>query len=352
MKQVKPQKPSAPFNGVMLLGDYPLQDEVEQGRPFIGPAGKTLNIMLRTAGLDRNAFYLTNVFNERLPGDEIANILAPQDEAKKGGYAEYPYGNAGYLRPEWYHHLTRLQKEIESVVGLNVIVPLGPIALWSLTGNSQLASYRGSVNSSTRLGGSRKLVPTFHPDAVRKQWKYFPVVVDDIARAVKEAKRGPEIILPKRVLYLEPNLQDFKGYLPKLLGSDLLSVDIETGWGQMLSIGFAPSAEEALVVPFVDLRQPNRSYWLTTEEEVEALLLTKAVLESDVPKLGQNYAGYDFYWLYERYGIGTRNLLHDTRLMHHAIYPELEKSLGFMSGSYSEQGAWKTWGRHGEKRDD
>src|SRR5690606_39465386 len=61
--------------------------------------------------------------------------------------------------------------------------------------------------------------------------------------------------------------------------------------------------------------------------------------------------GYDFLWLLQKYGIKPYRMEHDTRLMHHARYPEMEKSLEFMGASYTNQGAWKQMGRKTEKRD-
>ena len=46
---------------VMLIGEQPGDEEDLSGRPFIGPAGKLLDRALMELGLDRNAFYLTNV---------------------------------------------------------------------------------------------------------------------------------------------------------------------------------------------------------------------------------------------------------------------------------------------------
>ena len=118
-------------------------------------------------------------------------------------------------------------------------------------------------------------------------------------------------------------------------------------------IGFAPSEERAIVIPFVDMRKSNRSYWPDTDAELKAWGYVKDICESDIPKLGQNFGAYDAYWLLDKYGIRVRNLLHDTRLMHHALYPELPKSLAFMGASYTRQGPWKTMrAKKGDKRDD
>ena len=105
-------------------------------------------------------------------------------------------------------------------------------------------------------------------------------------------------------------------------------------------IGFAPSIDEALCIPFLDPRKrPSQNYWETLEEELEAWGLVKQICESDIPKLGQNGL-YDIQYLF-RYGIKVSRYLHDTMILHHAMYPELEKGLGFMGSVYTDEAPWK-----------
>jgi len=346
---VPPQEPRGKAE-IVFVGEAPSDEEVSQGRPLVGPAGRIFNAMLRTAGLDRAEFGVTNVFDEQLPGNSIKPWTMPMAEALAAGLTDLPPIEGGFLRPEHRGHLERLRKELERWQP-TVIVPLGGTALWALTGHSGITAMRGSASVATRLLPGVKIVPTFHPAAIMRQWKFFHVVVGDFIRAEEEAKLGPQLILPKRELLLEPTLEDLEQWRPELLASDLLSVDIETGWRQITCIGFAPSAERAICVPFFDLRVANRSYWPTPDAEVEAWAFVRAILGSATPKLGQNFAQYDAYWLLRGKQCPVRNLLHDTRLIHHALYPELPKGLEFMGNSYARQGVWKSWGR-GEKNDD
>ena len=45
---------------VMLVGEQPGDQEDQQGRPFVGPAGKILDRALADAGIDRSRVYVTN----------------------------------------------------------------------------------------------------------------------------------------------------------------------------------------------------------------------------------------------------------------------------------------------------
>jgi uracil-DNA glycosylase len=46
---------------LMLVGEQPGDREDIEGRPFVGPAGRVLDIALEQAGIDRSRVYLTNV---------------------------------------------------------------------------------------------------------------------------------------------------------------------------------------------------------------------------------------------------------------------------------------------------
>lgn len=353
--EVPPQLPRRFPAPIAFIGEAPGIEETQKLQPFVGTSGRLFNSLLRTANLDREDFLVTNVFNQKLPDNDVKNWCMTMTEARgtEGGMALPPIGDRGFLRMEHRHHLTRLQQELEEWQP-RVIVPLGGSALWALTGDSRITAHRGAVRAATMLVPGAKLVPTFHPMAVQHQWKFFAIVVGDILRASIEAAKGPHIILPRRELLLEPTLDDIEAYLPRLLRSSSLSVDIETGWGQITCIGFAPDAEHSINIPFLDKRRPDRNYWPTADHEAMAWGFVRRVLEAPVPKLGQNFGGYDAYWLLRKMHIGPRNFRADTRLLHHALYPELAKTLEFMASAYGTQGAWKQWGRAAQrtKRDD
>lgn len=287
--------------------------------------------MLRSAGLDRRDFLITNVFDQKADENNVQEFM-----------------NDPAIVAE---NFARLALEIQAAAP-SVIVPLGATALWAFTGKTAITPYRGSVTAATRIAPGAKLLPTFHPALVMRQWKFLPVVVGDLIKAAKEAAIGPQIVYPQRKIYIEPGLSDIKAFMPKCVASDLLSVDIETGWGQITSIAFAPSAYEAMCIPFVDLRQADRSYWRRPMDEFLAWKMVAEILSSAAPKLGQNFT-YDAIWLLKKMGMRVNNYRHDTRLIHHALYPELPKDLAFMGGSYTNIGAWKQWGGRysNDKRD-
>jgi DNA polymerase len=59
---------------VMLVGEAPGSEEDRQGKPFVGPAGQLLDLMLAAIGLDRaESVYITNILPWRPPGNRKPN---------------------------------------------------------------------------------------------------------------------------------------------------------------------------------------------------------------------------------------------------------------------------------------
>jgi hypothetical protein len=93
-----------------------------------------------------------------------------------------------------------------------------------------------------------------------------------------------------------------------------------------------------------------KSYWPTVRDEVNAIRFIQAVCELPARKALQNGL-YDAQWLWTEWRVRICNYEHDTRLLHHAIFPELPKDLGFIGSLWANEIAWKLLG-HSEKEDD
>lgn len=52
---------------LMFIGEAPGADEDEQGRPFVGAAGKLLTQILKAAGIEREDVYIANILKCRPP---------------------------------------------------------------------------------------------------------------------------------------------------------------------------------------------------------------------------------------------------------------------------------------------
>lgn len=138
---------------VMFIGEGPGFYENEQGRPFVGPAGKFLDELLERAGLKRETVYITNVVKCRPPGnrDPLPEELAACDQY--------------------------LERQIAAINPL-VIVTLGRFSMAKFMPNVRISSVHGK---SSWVNG-RLVVAMFHPAAALHQPSLKNSVIEDFNR--------------------------------------------------------------------------------------------------------------------------------------------------------------------------
>jgi len=373
---------------ILLLAEAYGEAEARHGVPLIGASGIELLRMLGEAGVihlspvDRDRISLfyqttdnrhiieiwnnhpeihrTNVFNIHPPGNDLSHFLGAKSDALPGypilklpairGRSK-PAGN--FVRAEFGPELDRLGDEILRY-NPNLIVCLGNCALWALSGATGITKLRGTTLNSTLTVADYKLLPTYHPAAVLRNYDIRPTVIADLMKAKRESAYA-EIRRPPREIWIEPSLDDIRDFIRlHIQGCPLLSVDIETAGTRITCIGFAPSSEAAIVIPFDDERAAGGNYWLSAKDERECWGLIRDVLEDPtIPKLFQNGA-YDIAFLYRSMKVKVLGATHDTMLLHHALQPEALKSLGYLGSIYSDEGTWKGMRKRPKtiKRDD
>lgn len=326
-------------NKIMLLGEAPGETEQAKGVPFVGSSGSELRRMLDEAGISLDSCFRTNVLHSRPPNNKLFEMTLDKKELQAYGHPDYDLpamkvdNKVRYLHPSLLPEIERLDREIERC-NPNLIVALGNTALWALTGRQNISSVRGTVLSGFH---NRKILPTYHPAAVLRQWDLRPIVVTDLMKA-KRQMEFPEILRPSRKITVNVTLREIRRWVDEVLPSaSILSVDVETRNGQITEISFSEAIDKALVVPFIKGYQEN--YW-DFASEVEALRLCRQILDDPVPKLFQNGL-YDIQYIWRTWHIAPRNSQHDTMLLHHAMYPEMAKGLGFLGSVYTDEPAWK-----------
>lgn len=350
---------------IVFVGEAYGEQEEAYGKGMVGPTGIELFKLCHEAGLlslqrehwryiqdfwntrdpvyvdliwqDFPEFHRTNVINKRPPANKLAAFCG----GKKEGIAGFPAIIKGkYLLAEFRHELERLAEELDHL-NPNLVVALGNTAMWALLGQTAITKNRGTTSLSSHTIAGFKTLPTYHPAAIFQQYKIRPVVVIDLMKAAREAE-FPEIRRPMREIWIEPTLEDLETFYEQhIRGCSLLSVDIETSGTLITCIGFAPSKDRALVVPFYDPRRKGKSYWADQRSEVTAKQFVKRILEDPrIPKLFQNGV-YDIAFELRADGVRVMGAEHDTMLLHHALQPESLKSLGFMGSIYTDEGSWK-----------
>lgn len=173
---------------IVLVGESPASNEIREQQPFIGQAGRILDIGLRAAGIDRAGIRLINTVPCQAPGNTFERH-APADIA-------------------WGHE--RLANEMVRLSAPKVIVALGNHAMEALMGLHGVTKWRGSLfppeqslvgdrnNEYWTLLSRQAIVPirpdaaymaTFHPSAVQRQMPWHIWFINDLTR-VKRYTEG------------------------------------------------------------------------------------------------------------------------------------------------------------------
>lgn len=336
MSQFGPIVPSAgPLNAeIVLLAEAPGSEETEQGQPLVGPSGRELRRMCRTVGLDFHSTFRCNVFSRQPDQNNLALYGGGPKDMARGPLTLNPIT---HVNPEHNHDLARLATEIASIRP-NIIVALGNTATWFLGLGLGIKDLRGNLYEVSILGQKYKVLPTYHPAAVLRQWDQRVVAIADLQKALNESYT-PTLTFDNTTLWLDPTLEDLVDFdYHHMARSTVCAVDIETARGQITCISFAPSVEHSLCIPF-RLKGDPPNYWPDAASEAQAWGWVRTWMErKELAKVFQN-GTYDLQYLARL--CCPMNCLHDTMLAHHSLFSELPKSLGFLGSVYAQVPAWK-----------
>ena len=145
---------------IMFIGEGPGEQEDRQGLPFVGPAGKLLDDMLKIIDLDRSKVYIANIVKCRPPGNR--DPLNIEQDACSG----------------W------LQRQI-ALVNPRIIVCLGRIsAMRMIDPGFRITREHGRWYD---LDG-RRVMATFHPSALLRDVSKRPEAFMDLRSLRKEIK--------------------------------------------------------------------------------------------------------------------------------------------------------------------
>lgn len=137
---------------LMFIGEGPGEQEDIKGEPFVGPAGKLLDLMLRALDINEEQYYITNIVkcrppNNRIPTDSEAEVCLP-----------FLRNQVALIKPQ-------------------IIVCLGGTALkYIIDKDSKITQIRGQWTE--RKGCS--LMPTFHPAALLRDASKKPLMWQDM----------------------------------------------------------------------------------------------------------------------------------------------------------------------------
>jgi uracil-DNA glycosylase len=156
---------------IMFVGEGPGQNEDEQGRPFVGAAGKFLTELLESIGLKRSDVFITNIVKCRPP-----NNRAPR---KAEIEACNPY----------------LQSQIR-LINPRIVCALGTPAMTTLIGDEYSAS---RFHGKPLTKGAVTFLPMYHPAAALYDASLKETIFRDfqILKQLLEKDESPDNKTPK-----------------------------------------------------------------------------------------------------------------------------------------------------------
>lgn len=350
---------------IAIIGESWGAEERDAGRPFVGTAGRILDGLLAETGIDRASCFLTNVVNERPPGNDLQQWFGTE-KPTLAGLAPGPQVLAG---------LTALNTQLDAVRP-SVVLAFGNYALWALTRHagsaadgprprtpSGILEWRGSqvyrVNATTRTtvvgsgtDSETPVLPLVHPAAIARDWALRWPTAHDLRTRVPLALSGrwarAERDPPYRFV-CGTNFEEVRLVLAHWLeradaGASTqsalpfeLACDIETWKASLITcIGIAEDADSALSIPLVKLdgarKHAIESFWQAAEEAELTRLLGRLLSHPAVGWIGQNFL-YDRAFLWDWWRVEPR-LAWDTLVAQNLLLPGTQKDLGYLSSLY------------------
>jgi DNA polymerase len=160
---------------IMFIGEGPGFHENEQGRPFVGAAGKFLDELLDKIGLRRDQVYITNVVKCRPPANRD-----PKPEEVETCTKHY------------------LERQIQAI-NPRVIITLGRYSMGLFLSNAKISDVHGQA---VWVKG-RMIVPMYHPAAglhqvslkpeIEKDFLRLPEILEKSKQAIKENIPPPSL---------------------------------------------------------------------------------------------------------------------------------------------------------------
>jgi uracil-DNA glycosylase, family 4 len=158
---------NGPFNAsVAILGEAPGGTEDDLGQPFVGPAGRVLNKLLKENDVDRDSIWVTNIVKYRPPQNR-----PPTPEEIE---ASRPF----------------LLRELSTLKIKNVIV-LGRSAMSAMgIANPVVSQLHGTSKVREFDGREIRLFMTYHPAAALRDPTNMVTLREDFGAIFKEINRG------------------------------------------------------------------------------------------------------------------------------------------------------------------
>jgi len=336
---------------IMIVGDCFINDlEERAGQAFLGNAGKELDRVLHEARILRAEVYTTTVTQNRPLYGDPANLVATKKKDITPAHQEFRGLKVLQSVPDGY---LRLCQEIQ-MVQPNIIVAVGQLALYLLTGAWGLGKWRGSqlrMQDWKGEGLAPKVIPTFPPQNLVIQQENRHICLLDMRRVAKECGSREYLNEPEWNFIVRPSHSQVLTTLDMLYGrlesgeSLWLDYDLETRAGQIACAGISWTLTDAICIPMMCVE--NREGYWSLEEEAGIVFKLYQVLTHKNAKVRWQNGLYDAQYTYRHWHF-IPNGKQDTMISHHTMFAGLPKRLDFQASMYCDHYIYwkddgKTW---------
>lgn len=289
----------------MFVGQAPGEQEDQEGRCFVGPAGQLLRQAIER--YIKVPYYLTNA----------AKCFPPDDRDPK---KEELHACSVYLDAE----ISQLHPK--------VIVAVGNVALKALVGKSGITTYSGKVVSQVAYPswqGGADVFALLHPSFILRYPRNLP-------RFEADFRALADLLVPGSYTRAHPVREMDPSQLGNwLAGHDVtipLAVDFETtgiyarDGGHLRCVSLSDGHTEAV--------------WMDLEKwGGPAMDVLKSFLKSDIPKVAHNNI-FERNWSVDVFGFEPRKLSWDTMLMHYLKDENVAHDLESVAMQVCQAPAW------------
>ena len=175
---------------VIFVGEAPGRNEDIHGEPFVGAAGKRLDMILEDTGIDRKDVYITNIVKCRPPKNRVPS---KKEEESCNDF---------------------IKQEIE-IINPKIICVMGNTAYGTLLDGKEITKNHGKIVEKN----GRKFFVTFHPAATIYNQKLVEELKEDFRKLAKflETKDEPKQYEERRCDYCMAKTKHEVVVMPKVV---------------------------------------------------------------------------------------------------------------------------------------
>ena len=175
---------------VIFVGEAPGRNEDIHGEPFVGAAGKRLDMILEDTGIDRKDVYITNIVKCRPPKNRVPS---KKEEESCNDF---------------------IKQEIE-IINPKIICVMGNTAYGTLLDGKEITKNHGKILEKD----GRKFFVTFHPAATIYNQKLVEELKEDFRKLAKflETKDEPKQYEERRCDYCMAKTKHEVVVMPKVV---------------------------------------------------------------------------------------------------------------------------------------